>query len=166
MGVMALFTFKRCFPCDIFFKKRLICVLDSYFISRYIIIKYGQVRFRVKSANYYESYGPFFNFIFYKIPACGWGWPWAGASVSYWHISSFVHTLGCLQHWQPIVGKSVPFVSMVLPVAQMENPVQHWYANTTIGKTLNARSIWLNTDLNNLPDFQIRNQMDRIYDRK
>ena len=23
-----------------------------------------------------------------KIPACGWGWPWAGASVSYWHISS------------------------------------------------------------------------------
>ena len=34
-------------------------------MHRYIIIKYGQVRFRVKSANYYESYGPFFNFIFF-----------------------------------------------------------------------------------------------------
>ena len=44
-----------------FFLKRLICVLDSYFIHRYIIIKYGQVRFRVKSI-YYESSGPFFNF--------------------------------------------------------------------------------------------------------
>ena len=63
--------------------------MDSYFIPRYTITKYGQVRFRVKSANYYESYGPFFNFIFCKIPACGWGWPWAGASVSYWHIFSF-----------------------------------------------------------------------------
>ena len=62
--------------------------MDSYFIPRYIIIKYGQVRFRVKSANNYESYGPFFSFC--KIPACGWGWPWAGASVSYWHISSFI----------------------------------------------------------------------------
>ena len=31
----------------------------------------------------------FFTFIFCKIPACGWGWPWAGASVSYWHISRF-----------------------------------------------------------------------------
>ena len=48
-----------------------------------IIIKYGQVRFIVKSANYYESYGPFFNFMFCKIPARGWGWPWAGASVSF-----------------------------------------------------------------------------------
>ena len=48
------------------------------------------VRFRVKSANYCESYGPFFNFIFCKMPACGWGWPWAGASVSYWHISSLL----------------------------------------------------------------------------
>ena len=46
-------------------------------------MKYGQVRFRVKSADYYESYGTFFNFIFCKIPACGLGWPWAGASVSY-----------------------------------------------------------------------------------
>ena len=44
--------------------------MDSYFIHRYIIKKYGQVRFRVKSANYYESYGPFFNFIFCKMPAC------------------------------------------------------------------------------------------------
>ena len=70
MGVMALFTFERCFPSDIFFKK-IDVVLDSYFIPRYIIIKYGQVRFRVESANYYESYGPFFNFIFCEIPACG-----------------------------------------------------------------------------------------------
>ena len=31
----------------------------------------GRVQLRVKSANYYESYGPFFNFIFCKIPACG-----------------------------------------------------------------------------------------------
>ena len=29
----------------------------------------GQVRLRVKSANNYESYGPFFNLIFFKIPA-------------------------------------------------------------------------------------------------
>ena len=28
--------------------------------------------------------------IFCKMPACGWGWPWVGASVSSWHISSFV----------------------------------------------------------------------------
>ena len=62
--------------------------MDSYFIHQFIIIKYSQVRFRVKSANYYKSYGPFFNLIFCKMPACGWGWPWAGASVSYWHISS------------------------------------------------------------------------------
>ena len=38
-----------------FFKKRLVCVLDSYFIPRYIIIKYGQVRFRIEYASYYES---------------------------------------------------------------------------------------------------------------
>ena len=30
-----------------------------------------------------------FHFNFCKMPACGWGWPWAGASVPYWHISSF-----------------------------------------------------------------------------
>ena len=64
------FTFKRCFPSN-FFLKRLICVLDSYYIHRFIIIKYGQVRFRVKSANYYKSYGPFFNFIFLQN-ACVW----------------------------------------------------------------------------------------------
>ena len=44
----------------------------------YIIIKYGQVRFRVKSANYYESYGPFFNFIFFakylRVGEDGPGW--------------------------------------------------------------------------------------------
>ena len=50
----------------IFFKKRLGCILDSYFIHRFIIIKYGQVRFRVKSANYYKSYDLFFKFIFAK----------------------------------------------------------------------------------------------------
>ena len=67
MGVMALFHLQKMFSFRyIVFKKRLICVLDSYFITSYIIIKYSQVRFRVKSANYYESYGPFFNFIFYK----------------------------------------------------------------------------------------------------
>ena len=52
-----------------FLKK--IGVLNSYFIHRYIIIKYGQVRFRVKSTNFYESYGPFFNFIFLQN-ACVW----------------------------------------------------------------------------------------------
>ena len=36
-----------------------ISVLDSYFIHRYIIINIGQVQFRVKSTNYYVSYGPF-----------------------------------------------------------------------------------------------------------
>ena len=35
-----------------------------------IIIKYGQVQFIVKSANYYESYGPFFNYFFAKY-LCG-----------------------------------------------------------------------------------------------
>ena len=29
-----------------------------------IIIKYGQVRFIIKSANYYESYSPFFDLFF------------------------------------------------------------------------------------------------------
>ena len=32
-------------------------VLDSYFIHRYIIIKYGS-SLRVKSTNYHQSYGP------------------------------------------------------------------------------------------------------------
>ena len=32
-----------------------------------------------------------FNFIFCKMPACGWGWPWVGASLSYWHSSSWIH---------------------------------------------------------------------------
>ena len=65
------FTFKRCFPSDTFFKKRLICVLDSYFIHRFIIIKYGQVRFRVKSADYYKSYGPFSTSFFAKCLRVG-----------------------------------------------------------------------------------------------
>ena len=47
-----------------------ISVLDSYFIHRYmyIIIKYniGQVQFRVKSVNYYLSYGPFATSFFTK----------------------------------------------------------------------------------------------------
>ena len=79
MGVMALFYLQKMFSFRyFFFKKRLIFVLDSYFIHRYIIIKYGQVRFRVKSANYYESYGPFFNFIFFakclRVGEDGPGW--------------------------------------------------------------------------------------------
>ena len=36
-----------------------ISVLNSNFIHRYIIINVGQVRFRVKSTNYFVSYGPF-----------------------------------------------------------------------------------------------------------
>ena len=52
MGVMALFHRQKMFSFRYFFLKRLIFVLDSYFIHRYIIIEYGQVRFRVKSANY------------------------------------------------------------------------------------------------------------------
>ena len=66
MGVTALFHLQKIFSFRYFFKKRLICVLDSYFIPRYIIIKYGQVGFRLKSANYYESYGPFSTSIFAK----------------------------------------------------------------------------------------------------
>ena len=70
MGVMALFHRHKCFPSDIFLKK--IGVLDSYFIYRYIIIKYGQVRFMVKSANYYETYyGPFSTSFFAKCLRMG-----------------------------------------------------------------------------------------------
>ena len=36
-----------------------ISVLDSNYVHRYIIIKCSQVRFRVKSTNYFGSYGPF-----------------------------------------------------------------------------------------------------------
>ena len=36
-----------------------------------MIIKYGQVRFRVKSANYYESYGPFSTSFFAKYLRVG-----------------------------------------------------------------------------------------------
>ena len=32
-----------------------------------IFVDIGQVQFRVKSTNYYESYGPFFNFIVQSI---------------------------------------------------------------------------------------------------
>ena len=46
-------------------------VLDWNFIHRYVIIKYGQVWFRVKSANYFESYGPFFQLHFLQN-ACVW----------------------------------------------------------------------------------------------
>ena len=79
MLAVLLFAFEKCFPFNIFFKK--IGVLDSYFIHRYIIIKYKSSAIRVKSANYYESYGPFFsffNFIFCKMPECWWGWPLDG----------------------------------------------------------------------------------------
>ena len=40
--------------------------LDSYFIHRYIIIKDRSVQYRVKSANYYESYGIFSTSFFSK----------------------------------------------------------------------------------------------------
>ena len=99
--------------------------MDSYFIPRYIIIKYGQVRFRVKSANYYESYGPFFNFIFCKIPVCGWGWPWPGTSVLYWHISS----LYCLinsRKWL-LVGKlDDRFLSYLVDLLHVRPKVKRW----------------------------------------
>ena len=36
-----------------------ISVLDSNFIHRYLIINVRQVRLRVKSTNYFGSYGPF-----------------------------------------------------------------------------------------------------------
>ena len=49
----------------------MIYVLDSYFIHRFIIIKYGQVRFRIKSANYYKSYGPFSTSFFAKCLRVG-----------------------------------------------------------------------------------------------
>ena len=51
--------------CSISFEK--ISVLDSYFIRLYIIIYHiGQVCCRVKSANYYENYGPFSTSFFAK----------------------------------------------------------------------------------------------------
>ena len=55
-----------------------ISVLDPYFIHRYIITKYRQVPFRVKSANYYGSYGPFSTSLlakcFFRVRmAPGWG---------------------------------------------------------------------------------------------
>ena len=37
-------------------------LLDSYFIHRYVIIIYSQVRLRVKSTDYYQSYGPWFRY--------------------------------------------------------------------------------------------------------
>ena len=39
-----------------------------------------------------------FNLIFCKMSACGWGWPWAGASVLSWHISSLISLI-----WSSIV---------------------------------------------------------------
>ena len=39
-------------------------VLDSYFIHRYIIIKYRSSSIYGKISQLFESYGPFFNFIF------------------------------------------------------------------------------------------------------
>ena len=67
MAVMALVHLQKCFPFHVFLKKG--GVLESYVIHRYKSLNIGQVQFRVKSANYYESYGPFFNFIFCKMPA-------------------------------------------------------------------------------------------------
>ena len=51
MGVMALFQLLKMVSFET------ISQSDSYFIHRYVII--GQVPLRVKSTNYYGSYGPF-----------------------------------------------------------------------------------------------------------
>ena len=74
----------------------LICVLDSYIIYRYIIVKYGQVRFRVKSANYYESYGPFSTSFFAKCLRVGEDGPGRGHLC---HTDTFlVNTKNRLTH--------------------------------------------------------------------
>ena len=86
MGVMALFRLQKMFSFRYYFKKRLICVLDSFFIHRYIIIKYGQSRFRVKSANYYASYGPFFQHFFAKCLRVGEDGPGRGICVILTHF--------------------------------------------------------------------------------
>ena len=61
--------------------------MDSYFIPRYIIIKYGQVQFRVESANYYESYGPFLTSFFAKYLRVGEEGPGRGGLC---HIDTFL----------------------------------------------------------------------------
>ena len=61
MGVLAFFfsTLKNGFR-SISFEN--ISAVNSYFIHGYIIIKDSQVRFRVKSTDYFGIYGIFFNF--------------------------------------------------------------------------------------------------------
>ena len=57
MGVMALFHLQKIFSFRYFLKK--VGVLDSYFIHRYIIIKYRLSLIKGKICQYYESYGNF-----------------------------------------------------------------------------------------------------------
>ena len=60
----------------------------------YIIIKYGQVRFRVESANYYESYDPFSTSLFAKCLRVGEDDPGRGNLC---HTDTFLVILICLQ---------------------------------------------------------------------
>ena len=89
MEVIALYHLQKMFP----FRYFLICVLDSYFIHRYIIIKYDQVRFRVKSANYYESYGHFLQ------NACVWVRMALGGGIS---IGDNLHEMSNPVFWEKL----------------------------------------------------------------
>ena len=62
---MALFHLQKMFSFRYCFKKDWSVYWFYILYPGNIIIKYGQVRFRVKSANSYESYGLFFNFFFF-----------------------------------------------------------------------------------------------------
>ena len=71
MEVMALYHLQKMFSFRyffffFFFKKRLIFVLDSYLIHRYIIIKYGQVGFRTEICQLLWELWPFFQHVFAK----------------------------------------------------------------------------------------------------
>ena len=62
MGVMVLFHLQKMFSFRYFLKKD--WCIGFIFYTQVYNHTIGQVRFRVKSVNYYESNGPFFNFIF------------------------------------------------------------------------------------------------------
>ena len=85
MGVMALFHLQKMFSFQYFFKKDW-CIEFIFYTQVNNHKNKGQVWTRVKSANY-ESYGPFFNFIFCKMLACRWGWPLGGGMC---HIDTFL----------------------------------------------------------------------------
>ena len=71
MGDMALFHLQKMFSFQYFFLKMIDFCIGFIFYTQVYNHKIWSVRFRVKSANYYENYGPFSTSFFAKYLSVG-----------------------------------------------------------------------------------------------